>query len=156
MMNSEGELFAVRSSQFVDRRNFVGLCVCALAGVAAAGCASLVTRTVKPVDGKIELALARYPELLELGGSLKILPEGQSVALYVLALGDGSYSVLSPVCTHLGCTVDIEGARLICPCHGSTYDRSGRVLKGPAELPLASYRTHVSAEGVLTIDLRSA
>ncbi|MGI9078039.1 MAG: ubiquinol-cytochrome c reductase iron-sulfur subunit [Gemmatimonadaceae bacterium] len=143
------------SDQRIDRRDFVGLCVCALAGAAAAGCASLVTRHVTPVDGKIELALAQYPEILEPGGSLRILPEGQSVPLYVLAIGDGAYSVLSPICTHLGCTVDIEGARLVCPCHGSIYDRSGKVLQGPAELPLARYSTQLSGDGVLTIDLRS-
>ena len=144
---------AVRNPLF-DRRDFVGLCVCAIAGVAAGGCASLVTRRVTPVGGKIELALAQYPELLEPSGSLRILPEGQSTSLYVLAIGGGAYSALSPICTHLGCTVDIEGARLVCPCHGSTYDRSGKVLQGPAELPLARYRTDLSADGVLTIDLR--
>lgn len=146
--------FSIRSSQF-DRRDFVGLCACALAGVAFGGCASLVTRQVTPVDGKIRLALVQYPELLEPGGSLKILPEGQSGPLYVLSIGDGEYSVVSPVCTHLGCTVEIEGARLLCPCHGSMYDRSGTVLRGPAERPLARYPTTLSADGVLTIDLRS-
>lgn len=139
----------------LDRRDFVGLCACALAGATLAGCSSLVTRQVTPVGGKIELALAQYPELLEPGGSLKVLPEGQSIPLYVLAIGEGGYSALSPICTHLGCTVDIEGARLVCPCHGSTYDRSGNVLQGPAQLPLTRYRTHLSADNILNIDLRS-
>lgn len=36
-------------------------------------------------------------------------------------------------CTHLGC-VPIEGSgnNWACPCHGSQFDVSGRVLKGPA------------------------
>jgi cytochrome b6-f complex iron-sulfur subunit len=139
----------------IDRREFVELCACALVGIGLGGCASLMTRTVTPTDGRIELALSQYPELLEPGGTLKILPEGQADPLYVLALADGSYSVLSPICTHLGCTVDIEGDRLVCPCHGSMYNRSGAVLQGPAQLPLARYRADLSRSGLLTIDLRS-
>jgi len=44
------------------------------------------------------------------------------------------------VCTHLGC-VPINGAGdfggYFCPCHGSHYDASGRIRKGPAPENLA-------------------
>ena len=47
--------------------------------------------------------------------------------------------VLLGVCTHLGC-VPINGAGdyngWFCPCHGSHYDTSGRIRKGPAPLNL--------------------
>ena len=43
---------------------------------------------------------------------------------------------LSLVCTHLGCTVTVSSQELACPCHGSTFDRQGRVLKGPADRAL--------------------
>ena len=43
--------------------------------------------------------------------------------------------VVIGVCTHLGC-VPIAGAGdfggYFCPCHGSHYDSSGRIRKGPA------------------------
>ena len=50
------------------------------------------------------------------------------------------YIVLVGVCTHLGCvplgqkTGDIKGeyGGWFCPCHGSHYDVSGRIRKGPA------------------------
>ncbi|KAI1714596.1 ubiquinol cytochrome reductase transmembrane region domain-containing protein [Ditylenchus destructor] len=49
------------------------------------------------------------------------------------------WSVLIGVCTHLGC-VPISGAGdfggYFCPCHGSHYDTSGRIRKGPAPLNL--------------------
>jgi ubiquinol-cytochrome c reductase iron-sulfur subunit len=47
------------------------------------------------------------------------------------------------VCTHLGCVpLGAPGARgeydgWFCPCHGSHYDTSGRIRKGPAPLNLA-------------------
>ncbi|TAK65435.1 MAG: ubiquinol-cytochrome c reductase iron-sulfur subunit, partial [Bacteroidetes bacterium] len=49
------------------------------------------------------------------------------------------YVALSPVCTHLGCTVRRDGMAFRCPCHGSTYGMNGALLKGPAEHPLAQY-----------------
>jgi ubiquinol-cytochrome c reductase iron-sulfur subunit len=48
--------------------------------------------------------------------------------------------VVLGVCTHLGC-VPVFGAGdhkgWFCPCHGSHYDLSGRIRKGPAPLNLA-------------------
>jgi len=50
-----------------------------------------------------------------------------------------NYLVLLGVCTHLGC-VPIANAGdfggYYCPCHGSHYDASGRIRKGPAPLNL--------------------
>lgn len=43
---------------------------------------------------------------------------------------------LGLVCTHLGCTVTVSDEGLACPCHGSRFDRQGRVLTGPADRPL--------------------
>lgn len=146
---------AGRAAPTVDRRRFVHACVCGIAGFAMPGCASLMTRRVTPVDGRIELALVRFPELTEAGGSLALLPDGSSEPVYVIAQDDGTFVALSPICTHLGCTVEITGERLVCPCHGSTYSRAGAVLQGPAERPLARYPAHLSSDGVLTIDLRS-
>lgn len=43
------------------------------------------------------------------------------------------------VCTHLGCVPIGEAGDYggwFCPCHGSHYDISGRIRKGPAPLNL--------------------
>jgi ubiquinol-cytochrome c reductase iron-sulfur subunit len=53
--------------------------------------------------------------------------------------GHEKYLVVIGSCTHLGCvptfgTGDFGG--WFCPCHGSHYDASGRIRKGPAPLNL--------------------
>lgn len=40
---------------------------------------------------------------------------------------------ISLACTHQGCTVQLaDDDKFHCPCHGSVFDRQGKVLKGPA------------------------
>lgn len=55
--------------------------------------------------------------------------------------GHEQWLVMVGVCTHLGC-VPLgnqagEYGGWFCPCHGSNYDSSGRIRKGPAPLNLA-------------------
>ena len=58
----------------------------------------------------------------------------------------GEWLVMQGVCTHLGCVPlgdagDFDG--WFCPCHGSHYDTSGRIRKGPAPtnlpIPVAEF-----------------
>jgi ubiquinol-cytochrome c reductase iron-sulfur subunit len=47
--------------------------------------------------------------------------------------------IMLGVCTHLGCVPIGEAGDFggwFCPCHGSHYDISGRIRKGPAPLNL--------------------
>ena len=59
-----------------------------------------------------------------------------------------SWAVMGANCTHLGCVpskVEPDGENFldgwICPCHGSKFDVTGRVTKGPAaeNLPLPPF-----------------
>ncbi len=63
--------------------------------------------------------------------------------------GHDQWIVLVGICTHLGCIplgnkpTDMRGdwGGWFCPCHGSQYDTSGRIRKGPApsNLPVPPY-----------------
>ena len=58
----------------------------------------------------------------------------------IAVIRDGNrYHALSLVCTHLGCTVQVTPKAVVCPCHGSVFDRAGRVVRGPADRPLERY-----------------
>ncbi len=59
----------------------------------------------------------------------------------------GEWLVMMGVCTHLGCVPLGNGSGefggWFCPCHGSHYDTSGRIRKGPAprnlDVPVAQF-----------------
>ena len=58
--------------------------------------------------------------------------------------GKDQWLVMVGVCTHLGCIPLVDSGDYdgyFCPCHGSHYDTSGRIRKGPApeNLPVPEY-----------------
>jgi len=71
--------------------------------------------------------------------NLASLPDPQPDSARVKQ-GHDQWQVLIGICTHLGCIPlahqgDYDG--YFCPCHGSQYDSSGRIRRGPAPLNLA-------------------
>ncbi|CAD7701864.1 unnamed protein product [Ostreobium quekettii] len=58
---------------------------------------------------------------------------------------------VNAVCTHMQCVVPWENAenKFKCPCHGSQYDAQGKVIRGPAPLPLALAHADVSEDGIV-------
>lgn len=63
-----------------------------------------------------------------------------------------SIKAVSAICTHLGCVVRKNEDGFTCPCHGSSFDRSGKVLAGPAPRDLDWLKVEMSPEGKLIIN----
>lgn len=77
--------------------------------------------------------------------SVQQIPAGQGAivnqGLHKIAVyrdEQGSLHTLSAKCTHLGCVVHFNSVERSwdCPCHGSRFNTDGKVLRGPAVLPL--------------------
>jgi len=60
---------------------------------------------------------------------------------------------LNAVCTHLGCVVPWNSSedKFICPCHGSQYDNTGKVVRGPAPLSLALANAVVTEDDTIAL-----
>lgn len=74
---------------------------------------------------------------------------------YLVVTGDDTISDygINAVCTHLGCVVPWNASenKFKCPCHGSQYDATGKVVRGPAPLSLAL--VHVDTTSGETVSL---
>jgi Rieske Fe-S protein len=64
----------------------------------------------------------------------------------------GTVVAFSAICTHQGCTVAPDAARLKCPCHGSTFAiTDGARVSGPAQLPLTKVEVTVVDGQVVSV-----
>jgi|TARA_B110000259_G_scaffold119002_1_gene135333 ubiquinol-cytochrome c reductase iron-sulfur subunit len=86
--------------------------------------------------GKPIFIKRRTPEEIQEAQSVKLedLPDPQRDEDRVKD-GKNEWLVMVGVCTHLGCVPLKDKGEFngwFCPCHGSHYDISGRVRKGPA------------------------
>src|SRR5512133_2392838 len=106
-----------------SRRNFLRAIVLAVAS------AGMLWRFLTPRTVRQRTVAVRVPRAdLPAGGALVYREE----RLALLSAGETVYA-LSLVCTHLGCTLTASADGLACPCHGSRFGLTGRVLHGPAD-----------------------
>jgi cytochrome b6-f complex iron-sulfur subunit len=74
---------------------------------------------------------------------------------YLVVTDDNSLEKygINSVCTHLGCVVPWNASenKFICPCHGSQYDATGKVVRGPAPLSLALAHADVTEDGKVAL-----
>jgi Rieske Fe-S protein len=77
----------------------------------------------------------------------------------VVGRDSGGLYAMSSICTHQGCGTNVIGGAaqpsLYCPCHGSVFNATGAVVRGPARRALQHYELDVSSSGSLTICIGS-
>ena len=99
------------------------------------------------------------PSKVKIGGPDDYSPNSvtylEDSRLFVLR-DDKGYRVLSAVCTHLGCTVnkDAGSNSYSCPCHGSTFNADGEVVRGPAPKALPTLAVTLAPSGKMVVDTK--
>jgi Rieske Fe-S protein len=74
----------------------------------------------------------------------------------ILVNVDGKITTFPAVCTHEGCPLGWNPTQHLirCPCHGSAFDTSGRVVNGPARVPLTPLQTITERGEILLVQSR--
>ena len=137
----------------MTRSGFLKWLIGIFGAVSLAGIVYPVLRFLKP-PAVLSGAIGQVADV----GPLSGFPAGQLTAVAVndqpaavQNLG-GKYIVYSLICTHLGCVVEVAGDSFRCPCHGSEFSPTGVVTRGPAKLPLPTYRSQ-TRNGSLLVGL---
>lgn len=132
----------------LTRRSFLSLASLgsffAALGVAAAGVLRLPLPTVLP--GAARRYKIGFPEQYPVGSETRLEKEN----VFVFRDAEGLYAV-SAVCTHLGCIVGRSPEGFACPCHGSRFDPTGKVVGGPAPRALPWLEVSRAADGQLVV-----
>ncbi len=131
------------------RRGFLGIAGVAAAGLAALGATASSLRSLMPK------ALPEPTQQFKIG-SADEFPPGTDRAVpdrmvLVMSRPEG-LAVVSLVCTHLGCIVQVNDDGFACPCHGSEFDGEGRVKTGPAPRALRWLALSRSPDGAVVVD----
>lgn len=99
----------------------------------------------------VQVQIDSSSPLATVGGAAMV--RASSGAFLVARTGQESFSALTTICTHETCTITgFDNSNFVCPCHGSRFSTTGRVVNGPANAPLRSFTTSF-ANNVLTISL---
>jgi cytochrome b6-f complex iron-sulfur subunit len=81
------------------------------------------------------------------------LVQTPSDSYLVARTGANAFSAVTAVCTHFGCIISrYDNQIYVCPCHGSQFNASGAVVRGPASRPLRQFATEFT-NNTLTIRL---
>jgi cytochrome b6-f complex iron-sulfur subunit len=74
--------------------------------------------------------------------------------VFIIRAKEGYFYAMSAVCTHLGCIANwkSEDGIVACPCHGSKFDREGKVIDGPAPRALPRFAVVLDEQGQLIVD----
>lgn len=135
----------------LDRREVLGKITGLALSVAGIGTVFTTLKFMKPnvlFEPPTRFRVGR-PEEIPLG-TLAVLSEQK---LFLGHAREGFFA-MSSICTHLGCMtryLPSEGV-IACPCHGSRFDQTGKVVGGPAPLPLRRYYLALS-DGELLVDM---
>ena len=85
--------------------------------------------------------------LADVGGA--VLVESIAGVFLVARTSASAFSAVDAVCSHQSCTITgTDGDIYVCPCHGSRYNRSGQVVRGPAMASLRRFSTIVTTPSV--------
>lgn len=121
-----------------ERRSFLMAACGCVAGATLPGCVTIHTVRGLRNAGAVEISRAEFEAFAVETKAVLVRAEGLSEPLILLEKG-GAFRALSSTCTHQQCQVRPGKAFLRCPCHGSTYDLEGRVVRGPAPKDLPAY-----------------
>jgi cytochrome b6-f complex iron-sulfur subunit len=136
----------------VTRRDFFSEVAAGALGVAAVGATIVTLKYLSPN------VLFEPPTRFRAGSPddfpINSVTYFQDQKVFIVRSKEGGFFALTAVCTHLGCITqwNPEAGQIQCPCHGSKFNRDGRVEAGPAPKPLPHFSLRLMPDGTLLVD----
>ena len=112
------------------------------------GCATVPVYPATLSAGRIVLKRSELDEAMAAKRVVQLSTPGFDGTILLVKGECGEYRALDATCTHRGCQVRRSGSGMTCPCHGSSYNLDGEVVRGPAQKPLQRYNIEVKAETI--------
>lgn len=136
----------------VTRRDFFTEVAAGALGVAAVGATVVTIKYLSPN------VLFEPPTRFRVGTPddfpINSVTYFQDQKVFIVRTKDGGFFAETAVCTHLGCITqwNPEAGQIQCPCHGSKFNRDGKIENGPAPKPLPHFALRLMPDGTLLVD----
>lgn len=138
----------------MERRKFIKSCCYVgvglpLLGVALQSCEAAHYATVKSDAEKLTVLKSEFLIEGKSNRSFVLLSlKGSGFPICLYKTSEDSYVASLLKCTHRGCELNVGGGIYSCPCHGSEFSTSGKVLEGPADQDLKTFKTTTDNDNI--------
>ena len=129
----------------MDRRDFTKktlLTGCSLLTGSMLISSCTTTKSIQSQISENNTIQIKLAELSERNLLIVKIPELESSIL--LIKNNDEWKAVHMECTHIQCELALKKDLLVCPCHGSTFTTTGKVLTGPAHLDLPQLPTRLT------------
>lgn len=140
----------------MNRRTFIeNSCLTCLAVTVGStllqSCNTIKTVNAFEENGKLIVEKSEFTnqETKEEYNSLIVTSNYLRTPIILFKQGNGNYDAYSLECTHKKVRLDLVGNKLECSAHGSTFDKEGKVLTGPAKKDLKKYSIDKTATTII-------
>lgn len=132
--------------EFLKQGGALCACVCCLGGMNLFdSCAASKKVSTTETSDMISIPVISLADK----NSITIQTKKFEEPLFISKQPEGSYTALRMLCTHKGCALKAAPDKLVCPCHGSEFTTAGTVTKGPATVPLQSFRVTADSQSII-------
>ena len=141
----------------MERRKFIKSCCYTTLGITFAGtvlqsCGSIYYASVSRNANGFVIAKSEFWEVKKEKKVHRpfvlIKPEDSEFPICIYKIKDDTYIASLLKCTHRGCELNVGGGIYSCPCHGSEFSVNGKVLEGPAEADLKTFKIDTDNENI--------
>lgn len=139
----------------MERSKFIRTCCYSaisipLGGALLQSCGAIYFATSTREAGKLVVARSEFVKVNRNNQTsrnfvlLKTADLGFPICLY--KTDENGYTASLLKCTHKGCELNVGGGVYSCPCHGSEFSVAGKVLEGPADRDLQTFKIETDRE----------
>ena len=138
----------------MERRKFIKTCCISIIGIPIAGlllqsCNGIYYAIFKHSFDKLILAKSEFIDTKNKYREFVLIkPEKFDFPICIYKTSNDTYVASLLKCTHRNCELNVGGGIYTCPCHGSEFSTTGKVLEGPAEQDLTTYKIETDYENI--------
>ncbi len=141
----------------MERKKFIKACCYTAIGIpmfasVLQSCNAIYYASVQNYAGRLVISKSEFWEVKKNERNKRpfvfIKARNLNFPICIYNIKEDNYLATLLKCTHKGCELNVGGGIYSCPCHGSEFSMSGKLLEGPADRDLRTFKTDTDDENI--------